>query len=106
MSDTKKLVFKLDYAGKILTGEKVITIRLRTNVKEGDIVEVYVGHARVGRAIIQRVTKKKLSEVSDDEVRKDGFKNREDFIKTLTKIYGRSVIETNPDVYVIEFKLI
>ncbi len=82
------------------------TVRLRTSVKEGEIVEVYVGHARVGRALIKKVIKKKLSEVSDEEVQKDGFRSKDDFIKALARIYGRSVIESNPDVYVIEFQLL
>ena len=102
----KKLVFKLDYAGKILTGEKILTVRLRTNVKEGEVVEVYVGHARVGKALIKKVVKKKLNDVSDEEVQKDGFKSKEDFIRALAKIYGRNLVETNPDVYVIEFQLL
>ncbi len=82
------------------------TVRLRTNVREGEIVEVYVGHARVGRALIKKVIKKKLSEVSDEEIQKDGFRSKEDFIRALARIYGRSVIESNPDVYVIEFQLL
>jgi len=102
----KKLVFKLDYAGRILSGEKVTTIRLRTNVREGDLVEVYVGHARVGRAVIKKVIRKRLSELSDEELRKDGFSSREQLLRELSKIYGRKVIESNPEVYVIEFELV
>ncbi len=102
----KKLVFKLDYAGKILSGEKTTTIRLQSHLKEGDIVEVYVGHVRVGRAIIRKVIKKKLTELTDDDAQKDGFRCKDDLIKALSRIYGRSVIESNPDVYIIEFNLL
>jgi len=102
----KKLVFKLDYAGRILSGEKVTTIRLRTNVREGDIVEVYVGHARVGRAVIKRVYRKRLSELTEEELRKEGFSSREQLLRDLAKIYGRKTVESDPEVYVIEFQLI
>jgi len=102
----KKLVFKLDYAGKILAGEKTTTIRLRTNLKEGDLVEVYVGHARIGRAVIKRVIKKRLSELSDEELRMDGYSSREHLLRDLSRIYGRKVIESDPEVYIIEFELL
>lgn len=102
----KKLVFKLDYAGKILSGEKTTTIRLSTDLSEGDIVEVYVGHVRVGKALIKRVYRKRLSSLSDEEVRSDGFKSREDLVRVLSKIYGSKRINSDPEVYVIEFRLL
>lgn len=102
----KKLVFKLDYAGKILSGEKTTTIRLSTDLSEGDIVEVYVGHVRVGRALIKKVYRKRFGSLSEEEIRSDGFQSREDLIKALSKIYGGRRINSDTDVYVIEFKLI
>ncbi|RLG77324.1 MAG: hypothetical protein DRO12_02560 [Thermoprotei archaeon] len=102
----KKLIFKLNYAGKILAGEKVTTIRLSANVRKGDVVEVYVGHARIGKAVITRVTKKKLSSISDKEARMDGFRNKEELVKALMKIYGKKRVDEDPEVYIIEFKLL
>ncbi len=102
----KKLVFKLDYAGKILSGEKTSTIRLHATYREGEIVEVYVGHARIGRAIIKKVTKKRLSELTDEEVRMDGFASKRDLLKELAKIYGKKALENDPEVYVVEFQLL
>ncbi len=102
----KKLVFKLEYAGKILTGEKTTTIRLNTDLREGEIVEVYVGHVRIGRAIIKSIKKKKLDKLTEEEIKTDGFSSREALIKELSKIYGRRRISNNPDIYIIEFKLI
>ncbi|MEM0371619.1 MAG: ASCH domain-containing protein [Ignisphaera sp.] len=101
----KKLVFKLDYAGKILSGEKTTTIRLSTNLREGDIVEVYVGHVRIGKALIKRIYRKKLKDLSDEEIRSDGFKSIEDLIKSLAKIYGSRRINIDSEVYIIEFQL-
>jgi len=102
----KKLVFKLDYAGKILAGEKTTTIRLATNLRENDIVDVYVGHVRVGKAKILKVYRKRLSELTEEEVKADGFNSKEDLIKSLAKIYGNKILNTDPVVYVIEFKLL
>uniref|UniRef100_A0A7C4BD49 ASCH domain-containing protein n=1 Tax=Ignisphaera aggregans TaxID=334771 RepID=A0A7C4BD49_9CREN len=102
----KKLIFKLDYAGKILTGEKTTTIRLSTNLRENDIVEVYVGHVRIGKAKVKRVSKKRLSELTEEEIRADGFSSREELLRSLTKIYGSKTISSDPQVYVIEFQLL
>jgi|UniRef100_A0A7J2U419 hypothetical protein len=102
----KKLIFKLHYAGKILTGEKITTIRLSTNLKEDDVVEVYAGHVRIGKAKIKKVYRKKLSELTEEEIKADGFNSREDLLKSLAKIYGNKVISSNPQVYVIEFQLV
>lgn len=101
----KKLVFKFDYVSKILTGEKKSTIRLSTDLKEGDVVEVYAGFVRIGRAVVKKVYRKKLDELSNEEIRVDGFKSREDLYKALAKIYGSKRINSNPYVYVIEFEL-
>jgi hypothetical protein len=102
----KKLVFKLDFAGKILTGEKTTTIRLSTDLNEGDTVEVYVGHVRIGKALIKKVYKKKLSELSEEEIKSDGFQSKEDLIRNLVKIYGSKRINVDPEVYIIEFRLL
>lgn len=102
----KKLVFKLEYAGKILAGEKTATIRLSTDLNEGEVVDIYVGHVRIGRAIIKRVYKKKLSELSIEEIKADGFQSKEDLVRDLSKIYGGKRINIDPEVYVIEFRLI
>lgn len=101
----KKLIFKFDYIGKIITGEKRTTIRLSTDLKEGDIVEVFAGYVRIGRAIIKRVERKKLSDLKEEEIKMDGFKTKEELYKALSKIYGNKKVCSNPYIYVIEFQL-
>lgn len=101
----KKLIFKFDYAGKILTGEKKSTIRLSTDLKEGDTVEVFAGCIRVGRAIIKKVYRKRLEDLNEEEIKMDSFKTKEDLYKALTKIYGSKKINSNPYIYIIEFQL-
>jgi len=102
----KKLIFKLDFAGKILTGEKTTTIRLSTDLSEGDVVEVYVGHVRIGKALIRKVYKRRLSELNEEEIKSDGFQSKEDLIKSLSKIYGSKRINADPEVYIIDFRLL
>jgi len=86
--------------------KKTTTIRLSTDLAEGNIVDVYVGHVRIGKAVIKRVYKKRLSELSEDEVKSDGFQSKEHLIRDLSKIYGAKRISSDPEVYIIEFKLL
>ncbi len=102
----KRLVFKLQFAERILSGEKTSTIRIKSGFKVNDIVDVYVGSARVGKAVIRRIIRKKISELSDDDARRDGFRNRDELIRELSKLYGRRAISQDREVYIIEFKLL
>jgi len=106
VKEVKRLVFRLSYADKILTGKKITTIRLKPIVKEGEIIEIYVGHARVGRAIVKSVKPKKLSELSIEDAMRDGFSSINDLKKELEKIYGRKALLSNPTLYIIEFSLL
>lgn len=102
----KRLVFKLGYAESVLKGEKRTTIRLKPAYRPGEVVEVYVGSARVGRAIIGDVIRKRLSDLGDEDARADGFRDREELLKELMKIYGKKVLSKNPEIYVIHFRLL
>lgn len=102
----KRLVFRLSYAENILKGEKRSTIRLRSSYRVGEIVEIYVGSARVGRAIIKHIEKKRLSDISDEDARIDGFKDRTELLKELMRIYGKKVMSKNPELYIIHFQLL
>jgi len=102
----KRLVFRLSYAEGILKGEKKSTIRLRSNYSVGEIVEIYLGSARVGRAIIKRIEKKRLSEIDDQDARIDGFRDRTELLKELNRIYGKKILSKNPEVYIIHFELL
>ena len=102
----KRLVFKLQFAESILSGEKKSTIRVKTNFRVNDIVDIYVGSARVGKAIIRKIVRKKISELNDHDARKDGFKSREDLVRELSKLYGRGIVSRDIDVYIIEFELL
>ncbi|MDT7890123.1 MAG: ASCH domain-containing protein [Desulfurococcales archaeon] len=102
----KRLVFRLSYAENILKGEKRSTIRLRSSYKVGEVVDVYVGTARVGRAVIRHIERKRLSELSDEDARIDGFRDRAELLRELMRIYGKRVLSKNPELYIIHFQLL
>ncbi len=106
MVGMKRLVFKLSYADAILKGEKRSTIRLRSSYKVGEVVEIYVGSARIGRAVIRHIDRKRLSEIDDHDARIDGFRDRAELLKELMKIYGKKVLGKNPELYIIRFELL
>ncbi|MCD6278706.1 MAG: ASCH domain-containing protein [Desulfurococcales archaeon] len=101
----KKLIFKKEYGSAILEGRKTATIRLTSRVRKGDTVDIIAGKIKIGTAMIEDVEIKKLKELTDNDATIDGFKNREELIRTLKKIY-RKKINDNSEVKLIKFKLI
>jgi len=98
----KQLNFKKEYKDALQSGRKVTTIRMRTNLKPRDIVEIIAGKESCGYALIKSVVRKKISEISDKDARRDGFRNRKALLKALRKIYGKITPETH--VYIIRFE--
>jgi len=70
----------------------------------GDIVELHVGGEKIGVAEITDVSRKKLSQLTDSDARRDGFKNRRELLKALRKHYGKQ-ISKEAEVHIIGFKL-
>ncbi len=104
-SKVKKLVFKQEYCQDILEGKKRSTIRLTSNLKKGDIVEIRAGWIKVGTAIIEDVMDKEIRELTDEDAKLDGFSSKDELIKALKRIYGKKVSE-NTKVKLIRFKLL
>ncbi|HDN75935.1 MAG TPA: ASCH domain-containing protein [Acidilobales archaeon] len=105
MVKMKKLIFKQEYGQDILEGKKSATIRLTSKLKKGDIVEVRAGFVKIGTAVIEDVETKKIKELSEEEVRRDGFKSKEELMKALRKIYGKDINERT-EVKLIKFRLL
>ncbi len=101
----KKLSFRKEYGRDIMLGRKTTTARLHTNLKKGDIVNVKVGNIHVGKALIENVTTKKVRDLTDTDAMNDGFKDREEMINGLKKIYGKRVTE-GTEIKLIRFKLL
>lgn len=96
----KHLEFKDIYRDILLSGRKRITIRLRCYVREGEEVFVHCGGRIVGTAKILKVEKRMLEDVDDELAKLDGFKSREELLKTIKDLYGD--VE---EVYIIWFDL-
>lgn len=105
MMKHKKLVFKSRYAKDLLLRRKVTTIRLVSNVRVGDVVDVVAGHLKIGTAVIENVEIKRLKDLNDFDALMDGYRSRDELIKDLRKIYGNKV-KDDTEVKVIYFKLL
>ncbi|RLI30216.1 MAG: hypothetical protein DRO46_01005 [Candidatus Hecatellales archaeon] len=102
MAGRKPLNFSKEYKQKILSGEKRSTIRLRTSLKLGEIVEVNVGGEKIGTAQIVKVERKRLEQLTDNDARQDGFRNVKELLRALRKHYGK--LPRNAEVYILGFK--
>ena len=100
----RHLMVKGEYVNDILSGRKRATIRLgRVKVKYSELI-VHGGGRPVAKVRVTNVVYKRVKELTDEDARKDGFKNVDELINALRKVYG----EVKPDDYVtiIEFELI
>jgi len=100
----KKLKFRKRYAQKILSGEKVTTIRLETDLRPGDEVLIVAGDEPVAKAVIKSVVSKRVSELTDEDAVRDGFTRKKDLMRALRSIYGE--IGEGDEVKIVEFELI
>lgn len=88
----KHLEFKRKYADLLLNGKKRSTIRNRTNLKEGDEVYVHCGGKIIGKAKIISVERKKVSELTDDDAKLDGFESVDKMLMEIRRMgYGDEV---------------
>jgi len=101
----KKLHFAKDYYKKLISGKKRMTMRKgKVNLKEGEEIEIYCGGERIGIAKVTSIRTKEFSEISKEDVVKDGFKSKRKLKKALRKHY-KSV--KSKDVFsLIEFEWI
>ena len=100
----KTLVFKKEYRDVILLGKKTCTIRLKTNLKVGDEAYVVVGGEKIGLVKITAVNRKRISDLTHRDAKKDGFDNVRELIKALKKHYKN--IKPSTEVSVIHFRFL
>ncbi len=105
MAKQKKLVFREAYAESVALGTKVATIRLSGGFSVGDVVDIVAGRRYVGKAVITGVEVKKVSQLTDEDAMLDGFRNRDELVRELRKIYGR-LVEGSTEVKIIKFRLV
>ena len=100
----RHLMVKGEYVKDILEGRKRATIRLGVVRLRYPELIVHGGGRPVAKIRVTRVVYKKVSELTDEDAVKDGFRSREELIRALERTYG----EVKPDDYVtiIEFDVI
>ena len=95
------------YRSKILSGKKSTTIRYGDyEAKPGKEIYIVVrpSDTAIAKVKIKGVSKKKVKELTNEDARKDGFKDIKELLKTLNKIYGG--LDAEDEVSIIEFELI
>jgi len=83
----KHLMMKSDYADLVLEGKKKSTIRLgkvQVNSKEFFINS---GGKIIAKAVVRDVIYKRVKELTDEDARLDGFRNKEELVRELRKHY-------------------
>ena len=86
---TRYLNFSGDFTEKIIKGEKRATLRLGVkDYREGEIVIIRAGDREIGMAKITKVRRVRLSELSDEDLRMDGYTDKEYLLRDLKKFYG------------------
>ncbi len=100
-----KINFDAEYVRPIIRGEKVTTIR--KGIKSypvGRIVDLTVNYTPFARARVEKVVVKRVSELTDEDARRDGFSSKDELIKALRKIYGD--IKDNDFVTIVHFVVV
>lgn len=95
------------YVPKILSGKKTTTIRFgHYEAKPGR--EVYLvsrpSDTAVAKVLIRGVTRKRVGELTNEDAKKDGFRDVRELLNALRKIYGP--LDAEDEVSIIEFELI
>ncbi|WP_280109488.1 ASCH domain-containing protein [Ferroglobus placidus] len=97
--------FDPEFVEMILKKGKTTTVR--RGIKRypvGKIVELTVNYEPFAKAKIERVVVKRVSELTDEDARRDGFESKEELINALKKIYGN--INENEFVTIVHFSLV
>ncbi|RLE63868.1 MAG: ASCH domain-containing protein [Thermoprotei archaeon] len=98
-------MFSKKYWDLLISGRKKATIRIGDlGLKPGDEAFVHCGGYVLGRVKIEKVVRKRLRELTDEDARKDGFKDKDALIKALKKHYPN--IGAKTVLTIIEFEWI
>ncbi|MEM4472670.1 MAG: ASCH domain-containing protein [Archaeoglobaceae archaeon] len=84
-----RINFDAEFIPLILTGEKRTTIRKGIrSYPVGKVVELTVENKPFAMAKVKKVVVKRVSELSDEDARSDGFSSKEELLNALKRIYG------------------
>ncbi len=95
------------YKERILKGKKVTTIRYgKYEAEEGSEVYIVItpSDTAIAKAKIKGITKKKVKELTNEDAKRDGFKDVRELLRTLNRIYGE--LYGDDEITIIEFEVI
>ncbi len=102
----ERINFDPEYVFDILEGKKVTTVR--RGIKSypvGKIVELTVSNSKpFALAKVKKVVVKRVKELSDEDAVRDGFRNRDELLAALRRIYGD--IKGDEFVTVVHFEVV
>jgi hypothetical protein len=100
----KQLMFKARFIPLILDGSKTQTIRTRTRIRDGDLVQARCRYDQPAFGILRvtAVNSIKRSELSESDARADGFESLAELQKTLMQLYPLLAVEC--DLFRIRFE--
>lgn len=98
------LSFKEKYLGRVLSGEKRVTIRLGVLRPRFQLVYIACCGMLYGEAVITKVEYVKLRDLSRDVLEEEGFKDLEEALAELRAIYPG--IDLDDVVSIIRFSLV
>ena len=104
MSRDKALTFAKIYKERILSGKKSSTVRLRSTLKKGEIVDIVIGGERIGKAKILSVRKVLVRDLTNKDAMRDGFRDKRSLLKALKRHYSN--ITEDSMVYLISFDIL
>ncbi len=100
----RHLMIKGDYADLILRELKRATIRLGIIKPRYDEVIIHSGGRPIAKVHIKNIRHKRVKELTDEDAQLDGFKDREELLRNLRKVYGK--IDDNDIVTIIEYEVV
>lgn len=99
------LMVKKIYGDMILEGKKTSTIRLGYIIPKKKEIIIHSGGRPIAKAVISEVVHKRLSELDEDDVVREGYSSKKELIKELKKIYGRRLTRDSI-VTIIRFQVV
>jgi len=100
----RHLMVKGEFVKDILSGKKRTTIRLgKLRVKYNELI-VHGGGRPVAKVRVTNVVYKRVYELTDEDAKKDGFKNKDELLEALRRMYGD--FSENDYVTIIEFEVV
>ncbi|MEM2086070.1 MAG: ASCH domain-containing protein [Archaeoglobaceae archaeon] len=101
----ERINFDSEFTSLILSGVKKTTIRKGIrSYPVGNLVELTVENKPFAVAKVKKVVVKRISELSEEDAKKDGFESLKDLLDKLRRIYGE--LGENDFVTLVHFELL